>query len=99
MSSGSTYSAVLLCEIHWKMLSDFYLAKMAAVNDRYMLLLRRRLIYSYYRVRIAPKRLKQKILKFWVRDLYRERDEKGEFSYFIFYIIYPYLKLVFTIVT
>ena len=57
-----------------------YLTKMAAVNIRYKLLLRWRVIYAYYRTRVASKRLKQKRRKFWVRDLYRERDEKGEFN-------------------
>ena len=57
-----------------------YLTKMAAVNIRYKLLLRWRVIYAYYRTRGASKRLKQKRRKFWVRDLYRERDEKGEFN-------------------
>ena len=38
------------------------------------------MIYAYYRTRVASKRLKQKRWKFWLRDLYRERDEKGEFN-------------------
>ena len=57
-----------------------YLTKVAAVNIRYKLLLRWRVIYAYYGTRVASKRLKQKRRKFWVRDLYRERDEKGEFN-------------------
>eukprot|EP00112_Aurelia_sp_Birch-Aquarium-sp1_P018164 Seg4296.2 transcript_id=Seg4296.2/GoldUCD/mRNA.D3Y31 product="putative nuclease HARBI1" protein_id=Seg4296.2/GoldUCD/D3Y31 len=53
---------------------------MAAVNIRYMLLLRWRLIYAYYRRRIRSIKLNQKRRIFWVREVYRDRDEKGEFS-------------------
>ena len=53
---------------------------MAAINIRHLLLLRSRLIYSYYfykRVIKSKSKLKR---RYWVRQIYNERDKKGEFN-------------------
>ncbi len=61
-------------------------SKMAPLNSQYILylLLRKRLLlYKFYGTRKTRSLSKKKCQKFWVRPLYEERSEKGEFNLLI----------------
>ena len=51
---------------------------MAALNMKYLLLLKRKIILQTYLRRISCKTKKKK-RKYWVRKIYAERQAKGEY--------------------